>query len=577
MQLSKHVGALLLTAAMITQLLPTAGAAVSSGNAKIYLQAVQSAPNADSYLIDFDRDGVDELLLLNRESQYGTNYFNYQVWSGSHLITKQSTYVGCDVLVMEKANREFLVERLYAGEQPARFVAYTLENDKWILEESLLSDYDPVDDQSTYRRNNETVSFEDFQAAYQAFHAVQQLPLYGDSHSIEPQLQNAIDPSVDGYEDVLHTLSSSEKEKLFTELLGSVCNTLGEYDYQTTSDEEIIHGMEWMQLTTQFPFEDYGGDGNGWGVHTVFKQANFTKLTNQLFNRTIDYSKFTRTTLPDLYDYQSFLYQGNFYLLQPQAGYVGYDRYDAQKLYSLGGNKYSAVFRHWYAEDETDHTYSQYYGPYTAVVRKNADGAWTLLRLYPENYVPTSAELAAFVAPSNWAKAEVEAADAAGLIPELTGAPAWQDNATRLQFAELAVRFAEKVTGKTLAAAPSSTFSDTKSEAVLKAYQAGIVNGTSDTVFSPNESLTREQLATMLWRAIQYVQKETGKTALSAGGSLTGYADSGKVSSWARDAVSSLAQNGIMKGTSSTQLSPADSCSVEQSVLLVYRTYLKLQ
>ena len=177
---------------------------------------------------------------------------------------------------------------------------------------------------------------------------------------------------------------------------------------------------------------------------------------------------------------------------------------------------------------------------------------------------------------SDWAADEIALARQAGLVTEHT-ASYMTKTISRFQFAELAANFAEKATGKTLSAAPDTTFTDTKEPAVLKAYQAGIVQGVGENKFAPDESLTREQLATMLWRAAQYVQKETGKTALTAGGSLTGYADANKVSSWARDAVSSLAQNGIMKGTSSTQLSPAESCTIEQSILLVYRTYLKMQ
>lgn len=161
-------------------------------------------------------------------------------------------------------------------------------------------------------------------------------------------------------------------------------------------------------------------------------------------------------------------------------------------------------------------------------------------------------------------------------IPELNGAPSWQDNTTRLQFAQLAVRLAEKATGKTLPAAPNSTFTDCTDADVLKAYAAGIVNGTSDTTFSPDSKLTREQLATMLWRAAAYIQEQTGEQVLTAGGSLSGYTDANHVSAYAKESVASLAQHGIMKGTSTTKLSPQENCSIEQSILLTYRMMQKL-
>ena len=184
--------------------------------------------------------------------------------------------------------------------------------------------------------------------------------------------------------------------------------------------------------------------------------------------------------------------------------------------------------------------------------------------------------LAALAQPSSWAQEEIDAAQAAGLIPALADDPGWQDKATRLHFAQLAVRLAETATGETLPAAPADTFADCTALAVRKAYAAGIVNGTTATTFSPQNKLTREQLATMLWRAVDYIQTRTGESTLPAGGSLAGYADAGQVSAYAREAVAALAYHSIMQGTSPTTLSPKNDCTVEQSVILAYRTLEKL-
>ena len=184
--------------------------------------------------------------------------------------------------------------------------------------------------------------------------------------------------------------------------------------------------------------------------------------------------------------------------------------------------------------------------------------------------------LAALDQPSSWAQEEIDAAQAAGLIPALADDPSWQDKATRLHFAQLAVRLAETATGETLPAAPASTFTDCTDLAVRKAYAAGIVNGTTSTTFSPQNKLTREQLATMLWRAVDYIQTRTGENTLTAGGSLTGYTDAAQVSAYAREAVAALAHHSIMQGTGPTTLSPQNDCTVEQSVVLAYRTLEKL-
>ena len=178
--------------------------------------------------------------------------------------------------------------------------------------------------------------------------------------------------------------------------------------------------------------------------------------------------------------------------------------------------------------------------------------------------------------PSSWAKAEVEAAKAAGLVPALTGDPGYRNSITRQQFAELVVALVEQATGKTLPAAPAETFSDCTNLAVRKASAAGIVNGMGDDLFAPNQTTNREQIATMVHRAIQYIKTETGTDLTPAKGSISKFADKSSVSSWAVEGVGALAANGIMNGTSSTQLSPKASCTVEQSILLSFRTFEKL-
>ena len=178
--------------------------------------------------------------------------------------------------------------------------------------------------------------------------------------------------------------------------------------------------------------------------------------------------------------------------------------------------------------------------------------------------------------PSSWAKAEVEAATAAGLVPALTGSPGYQNSITRQQFAELVVTLVEKSVGNSLEAAPAGTFSDCDSLAVRKASAAGIVNGMGGGLFAPNQTTNREQIATMVNRAIQVIKAETGTDLTPVKGSISKFADKSSVSSWAVEGVGALAANGIMNGTSSTQLSPKATCTVEQSILLSFRTFEKM-
>lgn len=177
------------------------------------------------------------------------------------------------------------------------------------------------------------------------------------------------------------------------------------------------------------------------------------------------------------------------------------------------------------------------------------------------------------VGASDWAVEELAAAGKAGIVPNLNGNPKFSDSITRLQFAQLAVAFSEKALGKEIAPAAMETFSDCKDPAVLKAYAAGIVSGVGDNKFAPDTTTNREQIAAMIYRAITYIEKETGKAFTTKTTDLAKFTDNSDVSSWAMESVGVLASNGIMSGTSATTLSPKNPCTVEQSILLIYRVY----
>lgn len=182
-------------------------------------------------------------------------------------------------------------------------------------------------------------------------------------------------------------------------------------------------------------------------------------------------------------------------------------------------------------------------------------------------YIPTAG------GPSAWAVSEIEAAAAAGLIPDLTGDPGYQDSITREQFAELAAQLVQ-VCADANPAAAVSTFTDCQNESVRFAADCGIVNGVGDGKFNPTAKTNREQIAAMVARAVGYLEKDLGVDVTPKAGSIEGFADKASVSSWAAESMGLLAANGIFKGTSDTTLSPKNQCTVEQSILLCYRVYL---
>jgi len=145
---------------------------------------------------------------------------------------------------------------------------------------------------------------------------------------------------------------------------------------------------------------------------------------------------------------------------------------------------------------------------------------------------------------SNWATAELKKADDAGLIPDILKGADMTKPITREEFAELAVILYEKVTGIAAVAASTNPFTDTTNPEILKAYQLGITKGTSETTFAPKELTNREQVATMLSRAIRTMAPNGD---FSVDGAPV-FSDQNDVSSWALEHVKFMGKIGIIKG-----------------------------
>lgn len=179
---------------------------------------------------------------------------------------------------------------------------------------------------------------------------------------------------------------------------------------------------------------------------------------------------------------------------------------------------------------------------------------------------------------SDWAADGITAAYKAGIIPDkLTGDPGFQDVVTREQFAELALQMVTVACGEAPDSSKALSFTDCNNPSVLAASAAGLVSGVGEGKFDPDAVTNREQIATMVARAIGYLDGLTGKTLAPKAANIDKFTDKGQVSSWAVDGVGILAANDIMSGTSSTTLSPKNSCTVEQSILLLYRVYEQFQ
>ncbi|MDP4117012.1 MAG: S-layer homology domain-containing protein [Bacteroidota bacterium] len=174
---------------------------------------------------------------------------------------------------------------------------------------------------------------------------------------------------------------------------------------------------------------------------------------------------------------------------------------------------------------------------------------------------------AAYQNASSWAIPELNKAESYGLIPEIIKSNMKQA-ITREEFSMVCVRVYENTSGQTAPAAPTSTFTDTKSTDVLKAYQLGIIKGVGNGTFAPRQYTDREQIATMIKRLIFALTPAMHVTSTSK----TSYTDNSSISSWATESVAFSTKFNFVKG-SNNQFSPKDTCTREMAVLIGTRVY----
>lgn len=167
----------------------------------------------------------------------------------------------------------------------------------------------------------------------------------------------------------------------------------------------------------------------------------------------------------------------------------------------------------------------------------------------------------------SWAANAVDFMNEYGLVKGTgTSTFGWKGSMARGDFVLILYRNA----GSPSVYGVSNPFTDVKStdyyyEAVLWAYRNNVVNGTSTTTFGPKGKITREQIASILWRL-------AGKPVYSA--SLRSYTDYASVSDYAYDAMSWAVGSGYVKG-SGAKLSPKNNATRAEVAVMLHRYLTK--
>lgn len=173
-----------------------------------------------------------------------------------------------------------------------------------------------------------------------------------------------------------------------------------------------------------------------------------------------------------------------------------------------------------------------------------------------------------------WASYHVEHSFNLGLFPD--GLDPFKDDCTREmtrgEFAEVLLKLYQRLGGSVRGLSRNTPFTDLPGDVhgyIPLAYNLGLVEGTSETTFSPNDSLTREQAAVMLCRVYEKFYGELPEPIYFY------YEDKDQISPSAEKAVIFLAEQGIMMGISTGRgrgmFAPQRALTLQEGMVIVQR------
>jgi len=170
----------------------------------------------------------------------------------------------------------------------------------------------------------------------------------------------------------------------------------------------------------------------------------------------------------------------------------------------------------------------------------------------------------------HWAKDQIQYMADNGYVSGLgNGLFSPEASVTRAQFATMLANVLK------LSGDKKAPFSDVQPgrwyyATVGRAYDAGLIKGVSDSLFAPEDLVTREQMAVMLCNALNYKGKLSEVADTDA--LLAGFTDQGSIASWARASASRAVKHGILKGKPSggtVAFAPADPATRAEAVVML--------
>ncbi|AIQ48992.1 hypothetical protein R70723_26115 [Paenibacillus sp. FSL R7-0273] len=174
------------------------------------------------------------------------------------------------------------------------------------------------------------------------------------------------------------------------------------------------------------------------------------------------------------------------------------------------------------------------------------------------------------VPATHWAVQEISYLLNKGIVDQSAAfRPA--DKVTRQQFAAMIAR-AYGLSGDGLVLSfKDVTAANPYYKEIAAAYAAGIITGKSANAFDPDATITREEIATMLARALTAFN---GEQAVSQPESVNAvFTDAAKISKWAAASVALTKSIRLFEGFEDQSFRPAQTASKAEAAALIYRLY----
>ena len=189
--------------------------------------------------------------------------------------------------------------------------------------------------------------------------------------------------------------------------------------------------------------------------------------------------------------------------------------------------------------------------------------------LIPNNAIPEAQIVFTDIANHQWAQPSILGLAQRGIVSgKATGIFAPDDHITRGEFVKI-------LTGALGIKAQSekNAFSDVPSSHwahsyVSAAVETGVVYGLNETLFGVDNTITREEMAAMCYRVMQYKQMNINEQNKKS------FADDQSISDFAKEAVAYLGGAGIINGKGDNRFCPKDSLTRAEAAKMVYSLML---